>query len=341
MATIRDIAKKANVSAATVSRVLNYDETLSVSTETRQRILEVAEELDYQRSSLKKKRPAKKKIGFITLHSMEAEVADPYFLSVRMGIERQCKERQVKLVKVYNHSDGDWKSKLKDVSGIIVLGHYGPEDIRTFLEINPNLVFVDTAPDDLKYDAVVVDFRGAIRQAIDHFLGNGHKDIGFIGGAIWRGWMTEERTYLSDLREKYFTEYTKLNNIYKPDNISNGYFTIESGYEQMNTLIRRSAKLPTAFFVSSDMMAMGAMKALSEAGLKVPEDVEIIGFDDIPTASYLTPSLSTIKVYTEFMGESAVDTLLDRLDNDRQLPRKLIIPCKLVLRDSVKSKVSI
>lgn len=336
MATIRDIAKKANVSAATVSRVLNYDETLSVADETKQRILEVAEELDYQRSSLKKKKPARKKIGFVTLHKVQDEIEDPYFLSIRMGIERQCRERQIQLVKVYNNSLSDWKEKLKNVAGIIIVGHYTPLEIEAFVKINPNVVFVDSSPDDLKYDAVVVDFRSAIRRALDQFISNHHKHIGFIGGSIWTGWMVEERNYLPDLREKYFIEYATLKGIYNKEFMSTGRFNVDSGYKQMMHFITNAKQMPTAFFVSSDLMAIGAIKALHENNIRVPDDVEIIAFDDVPTASYLTPSLSTIKVYTEFMGESAVDNLLHRLDNERQLPRKIIIPCKLIQRQSSK-----
>ena len=333
MATIRDIAKKAGVSAATVSRVLNYDETLSVAPETKQRILEAADELDYQRSSLKKKRPAKRKVGFITLHQMQDEIQDPYFLSIRMGIERQCRERQIQLVKVYNNSPGDWKSKLQNVAGLIILGHFSSEEVEAFVAINPNVVFVDTSPDDLKYDSVVVDFRRAIRNVLDQFYDNGHRKIGFLGGSIWTGWMSD-RIYLPDLREKYFEEFTKLKEIYDPQFMSTGHFTVDSGYEQMKAMIEKSEELPTAFFISSDLMAIGAIKALHERNYRIPEDVEIIAFDDVPTASYLTPSLSTIKVYTDFMGASAVDSLLHRLDNDRQLPRKIVIPCKLIQRQS-------
>lgn len=336
MATIRDIAKIAKVSAATVSRVLNYDETLSVSDETKQRVLETAENLDYKRSSLKKKQPTRKQIGFITLHSMQAEIEDPYFLSIRMGIERQCQERQIKLVKIYNNSSNNWKELLHDVSGIIILGHYTKEEIDTFIQINPNVVFVDSSPDELRFDSVVVDFREAIRRVLDHFISNGHQNIGFLGGSIWTGWMTEERYYLPDLREVYFKEYTKLNNLYKKNFMSSDRFTVESGYKQMSAFLEKDTPLPTAFFISSDLMAIGALKALNDRKIKVPEDVEIISFDDLPTARYLTPSLSTVKVYTDFMGETAVDTLLDRLDNDRQLPKKIIIPCKLIQRQSSK-----
>ena len=336
MATIRDIAKKANVSAATVSRVLNYDETLSVADETKQRILEVAEELDYQRSSLKKKRPTRKKIGFVTLHKVQDEIEDPYFLSIRMGIERQCRERQIQLVKIYNNSLSDWKEKLTNVAGIIIVGHYAPLEIEAFIKINPNVVFVDSTPDDLRFDSVVVDFRSAIRCVLDQFISTGHKNIGFIGGSIWTGWMVQERNYLPDLREKYFIEYATLKGIYNEDYISTGQFNVDSGYKQMMNFITNATQLPSAFFISSDIMAIGAMKALNENNIRVPDDVEIIAFDDVPTASYLTPSLSTIKVYTEFMGESAVDDLLHKLDNDRQIPRKITIPCKLIQRQSSK-----
>jgi len=334
MATIRDIALKAKVSAATVSRVLNGDQTLSASDQTKKRVLEVAEELDYQRSSLKKKQPSRMRFGLVTLRSLQTEIQDPYFLSVRMGIERQCRERHIKLIKIYNNSDVQWIDKLKEVAGIIILGHYSQEEVEKFRNINENLIFVDSSPDDLIYDSVVVDFTSATRQVIDHFIDHGHTNIGFIGGRFWTGWMTDKRCYKTDFREASFREYMLIKGLLNEEVISVDDFTIESGYKQMLELIKKDLNFPTAFFISSDMMAIGAIKALTENNIKVPEDVEIIAFDDIPTASYLTPSLSTVKIYTEFMGETAVDVLLDRIEHERQLPRKIIILSKYIQRQS-------
>ena len=95
-------------------------------------------------------------------------------------------------------------------------------------------------------------------------------------------------------------------------------------------------EIPSAFFIASDPMAVGAYKAIQEKGYNIPNDISIVGFDDIPTAQYLSPSLTTVKVYTDFMGETALDVLMERIKDERLLSKKVVLPVKLIIRDSCK-----
>ncbi len=336
MATIRDIAKIAEVSPATVSRVLNCDESLSVSAETKKRILEVAEDLNYQRSALKKKKPSRKRIGLVTMHSLQSEIEDPYFLSVRMSIERRCKEKGLKLIKIYNNDTGNWEKKLAEIDGLIVLGTFSRKEIEHFMRISERLIFVDSSPLEKKFDSVIADFERNTKEIIDYFINHNHKRIGFIGGKLWTGWMLEEkdRAWTIDLRETVFREYTKTKQLYNESYIRIGYFNMASSYEMMKSILSECDPLPTALFIASDMMAIGAIKALTEANISIPTDISIISFDDIPTAQYITPALSTVKIHTDFMGETAVDTLIERIETNRPLPKKIIIPSELIIRQS-------
>ncbi len=336
MATIRDIAKKAGVSPATVSRVLNYDHTLSVSEDTKKRVFQTAEELNYTKKSKKKAVPLGRKpiIGITQWYSESQEIADPYYLSIRSGIERACTSHQIETRTLFRNDSGLPVNQLVNVDGIIAIGKYGPEEVDVLSKVSPNIVFVDCAPDDRKFDAVIIDFKAAVESVIDYLSELGHKDVAYIGGKEYVG---GGNIPLMDLRELSFVERLKREGTFRNEWIKIGSFMVEDGYKLAKELFE-GENHPTAVFVGSDAMAIGAMRAIHEAGLRVPEDVSLIGFDDIQAAEYLTPPLTTVRVHTEFMGKTALSMLFERLKEERQIPKKTIVPTELVLRNSV-SKV--
>ncbi len=334
MATIRDIAKKAGVSPATVSRVLNYDHTLSVSEETKRRVFQTAEALNYTKKSKRRAASQKKKlvIGITQWYSMSQEIADPYYLSIRSGIERACQQLKIETRTLFRDEQGLSLSQLANVDGIIAIGKYGPEEVDVLSSVSPNIVFVDCSPDDRKYDAVTIDFRVAVSDVLEHLFEQGHVNIGYIGG---REFVGEHKLPLMDLREQSFIEKMRLKGFLNNDWIKVGNFSVEDGYELTRELLDVDT-LPTALFVASDAMAIGAMRAIHESGRKVPRDISLIGFDDISAAEYLTPPLTTVRVHTEFMGRTALEMLRERISEGRQIPKKTIVPTELVIRSSVE-----
>lgn len=332
MATIRDIAKKAGVSPATVSRVLNYDHTLSVSDETKKRVFQTAEELNYTKKTKKKVVPLGRKpvIGITQWYSESQEIADPYYLSIRSGIERACTSQQIETRTLFRNDSGLPVNQLVNVDGIIAIGKYGSDEVEILSKVSPNIVFVDCAPDDRKYDAVIIDFKAAVDAVVDYLSALGHKDMAYIGGREYVG----GNIPLMDLREQSFIERLKKNGTFRETWIRIGSFTVEDGYKLTKEILEGD-ECPTALFVGSDAMAIGAMRAIHEAGLLVPTDVSLIGFDDIPAAEYLTPPLTTVRVHTEFMGQTALAMLLERLKEERKIPKKTIVPTELVIRKSV------
>lgn len=329
LATLKDIAEKAGVSLATVSRVLNYDATLSVADSTKRKIFEIAQELNYK-TTKKRNSPDRKerlRIGLIYWYSEQQELADPYYMSVRLGIERECYEREIDLVKLFFNEAGE-ANWIDDLDGIIAVGKFGTKEIGKIKEITENIVLVDYSPND-QFDCVVVDFRKAMNEVLSYLTELGHRQIGYIGG---REFVHGDEP-VKDEREVTFYEYLKLRDMYNPEFIWLGRFTAEDGFR----LTKEALKLkehPTAFFVASDSMAIGAIRALHNEGISVPDEVSIIGFNDIPTSKFLHPPLTTVKVYTEFMGETAVDLLLERMETKRELPKKVVIPSHLVVRES-------
>lgn len=332
MPTIRDIAKLAKVSPATVSRVLNMDETLSVSDATKHRVFEVAEELNYKPTKKNKVRKHNKSFGLVSLYSKRKEITDPYFLSIRMGIERRCSERNAKVTKYYNREDSFTMSQLEKYDGLIIMGHFSTEEAFEFRRHNGNIVFVDSSPDPNLYDSVVSDINQATKKVVDYFVNTGHNKIGFLGARNWYGWMAEERNII-DERVITFTEYMKFKNLYDDAFVRIGEFDSSSGYEMMTDILKQEEH-PTAVFASSDLMAIGAMKAINEKGLKIPEDISLVGYDDIPTADYLTPALSTTKVHSELMGIAGVDLLFEQIEGERTVPLKVMLPTELIIKGS-------
>ncbi len=167
---------------------------------------------------------------------------------------------------------------------------------------------------------------------MDHFIAYGHRKIGFLGARKWYGWMTEKK-YILDHRASAFKEYMTFLNLYNDNFVRIGEFDSASGYEMMKQILDGGDR-PTAIFASSDTMAIGAMKAINEAGLTIPDDISIVGFDDIPTTDFLTPALSTTKVYTEFIGTKSVDLMLEHLESDREIPLKVMVPTELIIKGS-------
>lgn len=337
MATIKDIANMARVSPATVSRVLNYDTSLSVAESTRKRIFEVAEELNYktrrQRNKIKETEK-RVKIGVIHWYSQTEELEDPYYLSIRMGIEKECFNKKFETKTIFKKDNGLTTNELKDLDGVIAIGKFSGEEVDEFAKYSKNIVFVDFSPNERKYDSIIIDFRKAVLEVLEYLLSLGHIKIGYIGG---REYIGKDNKVIEDEREITYYEFMKKNNIYNSDYVYVGRFTSEDGYSLMKGAIEKGP-LPTAFFIASDSMAIGAIKALYESNIKFPDDISIIAFDDIPTSKYLVPPLSTVKIYTEFMGVTAVNLIRERINEGREIPKKVIIPSQLIIRESCKRK---
>lgn len=327
MATIRDIAKLANVSPATVSRVLNYDQELSVAQETKQRIFEAAEELNYTKHRRASK-VGKSVIRLVQWYDEAEELTDLYYLSIRLGIEKKAEELKVQIRR-------ESLSELSDtqVGGTIALGKFDAEQIRRLKELDDNLLFVDFDGMPVTVNSIVVDFDQSVDLVIDHFIQQGHQKIGILSG--------EEKTKhnlqpIEDPRLSAFKAKMKQINLYHSEFTLSAPFSMEAGKKAMADFLADHADRPTALFASSDALAVGAMQAIQEAGLRIPEDISVIGFNDVSIAKYVSPALSTIKVETEWMGELAVSTILELAKEFSPVPRKIMLGTKLIQRDSTR-----
>jgi LacI family transcriptional regulator len=339
MATIKDIAVQANVSTATVSRILNNDPTLSVSEDTRKRVIEAVNELNYK--PLRKKNGKTQKtaetydVGLIMLND---ETIDPYFQSIRLGVESICNQYSLNIASTMTIGKSTITAEsLSGLDGLIVIGDVDIEDLKEVYYENNNIVAVDYLPQETNVDVVISDFEGATNQVLEHLFSLGHTDIAYLGGkGLVHGVSSQKTIEKIDTRKSSFEKMMKVKGLYNPSKVLEGDWGSASGYSLTQQLIE-TGQLPSAIVAGSDPMALGVLRALHEAGIKVPDDVSVFSFDDIEAAAFMNPRLSTVKVHGDEMGKTAVKLLYDRLKG-RTIPLKVTLPTELIIRDSVGAK---
>ncbi len=325
MATLKDVANEAQVSSATASRILNNDSTLNVSQDTRQKVFDAARKLNYN----KKRKSALKSsftIGIAQWYSLQQEIDDPYYLSIRQGVEEFCKRNNIAVVRAFK-DDLNYQNNLTDVDGLVCIGKFSDEEVGEFEAMNENIIFLDMENENIKSKTITLDFQQAIKTALDYFVELNHNNIGYLGGKERLG----DDTYYHDVRKEIFVEYCQNNKIHYLPYTLEGEFTSESGYAMMSELIEKN-QLPEAILTGSDPIAIGAMRSLHDHGIEIPKDISIIGFDDIPLASFSNPPLTSVFAPAQEMGELGASVVYHL--KDMSMPFKITLPCKLNVRDS-------
>lgn len=341
MARLKDIAEKANVSISTVSRVINHDTAFSISLENRQRILQIAEELNYPVSAPPKqkgKMEIEGSVGLVLLYNQMDEIEDPYYLSIRSHFKAECQFLGINIQEYYYTQESN-NLDLEKHSVIVVLGSgsfWTPTTREKITKFNKPLIMVDFwNNEDGKADFVIIDWEKLMNKVINFILENNFTKIGFIGS---RYIDPKTEIYKKDAREKYFIGILKQKNLFN----ENFVFiceesSINEGYKQAKKAIE-TKNIPEAFFVENDTMAIGVIKALKENGLKIPKDISIISCNDIPEAQYLSPSLTTMKIQTKLMGIMAARLAIERTILKRDRGIIIHIPANLVIRESFLDK---
>jgi len=333
--TIRDVANIANVSITTVSRVSNGSK--GVSAKTRRRVLNAIKELGYTPSAMASglKTNLSKCIGIAVPDTM-----GDFYGEIINGIESVATENEYNLVISLNHHIVREELsavnffKAKKVDGAILVTTSGDDEyIRSLKDEGYNIVLLDRDPHSLKVDTVKMDnFRGGY-IATEHLLNLGHSAILFIQGF----------PYIDSSKERFngYKRALKDNKIkFNSDFILSGDFLVDSGYLNIKKYLEEHGLNFTAIFTSNDQMAIGAIKALNDKGISVPEEVSIVGFDDSYISPYIIPPLTTIKQQREEMGKVAAELLLDRINSrhkEEKTPRQIIIPVELIKRESAIS----
>lgn len=331
MATIKDIALEAGVSPAAVSRILNDDETLSVPVETKRKVMEAAQKLHYN----KKKRKTQDnhfRLGIVQWYSAEEELQDRYYLLIRQGIEDFCLKNSIAIVRAFR-TDTDYEEILKDVDGLICIGKFSKKEVENFIQISKNVVFLDMSVDNQRITSLTMDFKQAVYDALDYLMELGHTRIAFLGGKEYVG----KNELVPDERRKAYVSYMKKKKLEYKSIMKEEEFTTMSGYRMMKDLLEGD-EIPTAVFTANDAIAFGAMKAITEKGLTIPNDISIVGFNDSEMCEFVTPSLTTIHAPAYDMGQHGANLIYVSSNLSIDTPLKVKIPCKLVERDSCASR---
>ena len=328
MITIKEIAQQAGFSPSTVSRLLSNDPSLSVSPETKQKILSTALSLGYERKYIK---TIIEKIALLFWITEIEELEDIYFKDMRLKIEKYANENNMELVTIKKESG---ISKIpKDINGFIAIGSFSEKEISKLLKITKNGVFIDSNPAPDYYDSVQPNTPLITKKAIDYFIKNGHSNIGFIGGTFHNPNTDLEE---KDIREVSFRYYMQKLGYLNEDNIFiEPNFSVDSGYKSAKKAIENlKDKLPTAFFVASDPIAIGVLQALNEYNIPVPSRVSVISINNIDVSKYVSPPLSTFNIDINELCKTAINLLSERIIEDRKLQKTIYLNCELIIRKS-------
>lgn len=329
MATIKDIALSAGVSPATVSRILNNDNTLNVSPETRQKVLDIAHSLKYK----KKTRTSNKSaftLGIVQWFSPQQEIEDNYYLLIRQGIEDFCMQNCIHVIRTYK-ADVNYMDSLKNVDALICIGKFSEKEIHHFCEMTPSIIFLDMPIDDMTVSTITLDFEHAVQTGLDYLTSLGHTRIGFLGG---KEYLADSHLF-PDMRKIFFIKYCQKHNLIYQPYVFEESFTIESGYHMMNKILEQDL-LPTAILASSDPIAIGALHALNDKGLRVPKDISLMGFDDTSLSAFTAPPLTTIHAPAYDMGNFGANIVFHILKSQPPTALKVQLPCQLIERQSCR-----
>ena len=333
MATLKDIAEKAGVSTATVSRILNQDGTLSVTDATRQNVLRIAQELHYNK---KKTTASSMSIGIFQWISLLDETEDPYYQDIRSGIEQYCAEYKIEVIRAFE-SDPGYMETLRDVPALICIGKYSDSQRKNLETLSSHVLFLDMRTPQINCNTITLDFGQAVYDAMNYLTGLGHRHIAYLGG---KEQLTDSTIYFEERKDAFIRYCTQHDLCWEPY-IREEAFSVESGYRMALSLIQAdregSAPLPTAVFAASDPIAIGAMRAFYKYDYRVPDDVSIIGFDDISAAAFLNPPLTTIHAPALQMGRYAahyMTQMTGRSARPDTLPVRITLPCSLRIRES-------
>lgn len=340
MATIREVAKYAKVSITTVSRILNNDEYFSVTIETKKRVLEAVKVLNYEKKNLKNKKN-NRNVSIIKSFDERIESEDPYFISLKIDLENALKRKGIKN-KIYNLKDlnNNEENLLNFIvcSAVIVIGEIKKEQLKFLKSLNKNIICVDAYNPENSVDYIKFDTKNSVELGINYLLKLGHKKIGLICG---RNQIVQN---LVDFREYYFIEIMKKLNLYNEKFIKIGEFSADSGYKMAKEMLNENEIIDknkafskneiTAIFCGNDSIAMGVYKAVREKKMKIPEDISIIGFNDLKISQYMIPPLTTVKIDTKIIAEETINVLMELLENSRKYRKKVYLPVELIERES-------
>jgi LacI family transcriptional regulator len=328
--TIRDVAKKANVSVATVSRILNG--LTGYSEKTKVKVLKAIEEMGYHPNAIARSLNNRRTQ---TIGVLFPAVSNEFSSAMLHGIEECAHSRNYSVLVCNTAEDGNrtlgYLQVLREklVDGIIFASGLLREEYTKALEtMNVPVVLVASETDIPGYPYVKVDDRRAAYDAVSYLIGKGHRDIAMISG-------TRDDPIAGTPRVEGYKQALLDNGlIFREDRVAYGDFFYESGAASLETLLEQAGGF-TAVFAASDEMAAGALNHAAKQGISVPEQLSIIGYDNIRLSMMVHPPLTTVQQPLSGMGQTAADKLITMIETGQTVPSSMI-PHRIVERQSVR-----
>jgi LacI family transcriptional regulator, galactose operon repressor len=328
--TMRQIAERADVSIGTVSHVING--TAKVREKLRQRVLDAIRSLGYQPSQLAR---GLRRNQTSILVMLMPDVTNPFFPAVVRGVEDVAYKSSFRLVLC--NTDNDAR---KEISYLNELRSYRPagwlvipsvdSEIATHLKsaaFEPPVVCIDRRPEGWNGDLVLVANEAGAHSATRHLLRMGHRQLAVITGPLHLANAVER---LQGFKRALAEAKVSL----EPDYVQEARFDRDSGYQAATRLLRMLPR-PTAIFACNDLMALGVLLAVRELGLRCPEELSIVGFDNLDFTEFTAPALTTVHQSGYQLGTTAARLLLERINGLKLPPKKLVLPTELKMRSSV------
>ncbi|MBS5523860.1 MAG: LacI family DNA-binding transcriptional regulator [Clostridiales bacterium] len=336
--TAKELAKKLNLSAAAVSMALNNKP--GVSTATRQLVIDTAEKYGYDFSRLSEKNRTTGSIYFIFYKKHGTVVTDtPFFSQVSEGIVLGCKKQNYNLKISYIYEDDETLSRqieniqYSDCCGIILLGtEMTASDVVPFLKLPTPLVLLDTYFETVACDSVLINNVQGAYLATRYLIQKCNKQPGYLKSAYEISNFTERASgFFNAVRSGGMSVSKSIVHSLTP--------SMEGAFADMLEIIHSGEELASCYFADNDLIAVGAMKAFKQCGFKIPEDISIVGFDNMPISSVIEPGLTTVHVPKKYMGETAVSRLIALINEPGQPPVKTEISTTLLKRGTVVKNV--
>lgn len=336
MATIRDVARMAGVSIATVSHVMNYDEKYRTTEDTRRKVWKAAAELNYMLPTrTNKARSARAQSGKvikvgIVKNSTPEHFSDPFYAAAEQGIIGCLNEHgctcQTLLQKELEAADS--RELVSSFAGIIVSNPFGIDDMNRLKSLIPAIVMINDSILQRDCDLITYNHLMAVTMAVEHLVSRGHRQIAYIGGGLSPTRNMNE----IDPRVTFFKQAAEIRGFQvKPEWMIDTWWSKTICREKTNALLD-SGDYPTAILTGSDHMAAVVLNVLYERRIRVPDQVAIASITDLEFARYTTPPLTSVYVPSMEMGKCAAEVLLKRIQGDTSMPKQYVFPVSLSVR---------
>lgn len=330
--TIREIAKLLDVSPSTISIVLNGKP--GVSDKTRHRVLDALKKYGYGTERIRRSNSTVNNIYFLKYSTtgLLVDKNDGFVSEIIDATEVEVRKNGYNLV-LTSINDQNLENSLRHIkasqtAGLILLGTELFEKSSYFLtNLDIPLVIIDNFMPSYNINCVVMNNKEIVRQSVQYLYDLGHRHIGHVGSSV----------HINNFEERDAAFHEKIRELSLDFNPEHEFFVIPNialAYDEFKKILKSAPTLPTALFCNNDSIAIGVIRALKEFGYRIPQDISIVGLDDIPSASLIDPPLTTTKIYRIDIGKWSIQLLMDAIHNPHPTPAKVLTSGRFKIRES-------